>query len=249
MLERSSPIPLYHQLKQLLAAKIQAGDWKAGDLIPAEAELQATYALSRTTVRLALRELEVDGTLSRYRGRGTFVSKPKLTHSSDPARGLASALEAQGIAASWRVLAADWVDPPEDVRVQLQISNDARAYCLKRLRLAGEEPIGLHIAHVAAPFADTLNSTALGEGSSLSYLDHHVAVMGGSAERLIDATVASPEDAALLEIEAGTPMLRIRRLIVSRGGAPIEHCQSIYRGDRFQYHVRSPAAASDRNRD
>ena len=78
MLERSSPLPLYHQLKEILSTKIRRGEWKAGDLIPGEQELQSTYALSRTTARQALRELELDGVLTRHRGRGTFVARPKL---------------------------------------------------------------------------------------------------------------------------------------------------------------------------
>ena len=57
-IERNSPLPLYHQLKQVLFDQNGSGQWKPGELIPGEQELQDTYGLSRTTVRQALRELD-----------------------------------------------------------------------------------------------------------------------------------------------------------------------------------------------
>lgn len=249
MLERSSHVPLYHQLKSLLADKIRRGEWKAGDLIPAESELQARFDLSRTTVRLALRELETQGTLVRQRGRGTFVARPKLTHDADPSVGLANLLESQGLSGSWRVVAIDWVDPPPTVRSRLGLADGARAYAIKRVRLVNDEPIGVHVAHVAPAFADAIDQGALSRGTSLEYLVHHVALQGAIAERLIDVTTASSEDAPLLDVAPETPLLRIQRLVHTRSGEAIEDCTSVYRGDRFQYHVRGAAIASDRHRE
>ena len=51
-IERSSPTPLYHQLKELLAERIARGEWQPGDMLPTEEQLQEKYEISRTTVRL-----------------------------------------------------------------------------------------------------------------------------------------------------------------------------------------------------
>jgi GntR family transcriptional regulator len=69
------------------------------------------------------------------------------------------------------------------------------------------------------------------------------------SERLLDAVPATDDEAALLDVDPGAPLLRIRRLVHDRGGKPLEHCVAIYRGDRFQYHLRSPAAAPDRDQE
>ena len=82
MLTRESPVPLYIQLKQLLIDRIAAGDWKPGDMLPTEEQLQEQYGVSRTTVRLAFKELEIEGKISRQQGRGTFVSEPKISRPS-----------------------------------------------------------------------------------------------------------------------------------------------------------------------
>ena len=83
-IERESPIPLYYQLKQLLVERIKHNELQPGDIFPTEEQLQKKYQLSRTTVRQALKELEIEGLISRHRGRGTFVSRPKISHSSEP---------------------------------------------------------------------------------------------------------------------------------------------------------------------
>ena len=142
MLQRSSPLPLYHQLKQLLADRIQRGEWKPGDLVPGEHELQDTFHLSRTTVRQAMQELEREGFVTRHRGRGTFVAQPRAVHSPEPKASVSDFLLAQGIKPGWRVLTSGSEPAPLDVAARLQIDPGALAFCSRRLRLADDAPLG-----------------------------------------------------------------------------------------------------------
>ncbi len=77
-IDKDSPIPYYHQLKELLRHRIQAGVWPPGSQLPTEAEICRMFGVSRTTVRQALSELLHEGLIRRERGRGTFVNKPKI---------------------------------------------------------------------------------------------------------------------------------------------------------------------------
>ena len=79
-IERGSPLPLYHQLKQVLLERITRGEFRPGVPLPGDHELVHSYRLSRTTVRQALRKLELTGVITRQRGRGTFLAGPKLRH-------------------------------------------------------------------------------------------------------------------------------------------------------------------------
>ena len=65
--------PLYDQLVDILRDKIE-NEMEPGDLLPSERELSERYGLSRTTVRLALKELETLGLISRRHGKGTYVT-------------------------------------------------------------------------------------------------------------------------------------------------------------------------------
>ncbi|MED3803351.1 GntR family transcriptional regulator [Lysinibacillus xylanilyticus] len=77
-LDQASVIPLYHQLKQRLSAKIQSGEWKPEDKIDSENQLMEMFRVSRNTAKKAIEELVQEGKLYRIQGKGTFVAKPRF---------------------------------------------------------------------------------------------------------------------------------------------------------------------------
>jgi GntR family transcriptional regulator len=238
IIDRDSPIPLYYQLKKLLAGRITSGEWRPGDMLPTEEQLQEQYELSRTTVRQALKELEFEGKISRHRGRGTFVSKPKISHSPDPHFNLTAYLTQQGMEPSWQVLTAGWVLATPEVAERLNLESGSRVYQLRRLRMANNEPIGYHITHVIPELGETINENQLDQGGSLNYLQSTGHLEESYANRTIEAILASEETAKLLDIVKGSPILLIRRKVFNSEGVPVEDMRAMYRGDRFQYRVR-----------
>lgn len=80
-IDRTSPVPIYHQLKTFIREQIESGLWRPGDRIPTEQELCHTYGISRSPVRQALKELVHEGLLVRRPGAGTFVRAPQLSPS------------------------------------------------------------------------------------------------------------------------------------------------------------------------
>ncbi len=78
-LDRSTPVPLYFQLKKLILDEIKSGEYKSGDRIPTENELSEMFEISRTAVRQAVTELVHEGYLYRIKSKGTFVSAPKVS--------------------------------------------------------------------------------------------------------------------------------------------------------------------------
>lgn len=237
-IKRESPLPLYYQLKQLLAERITNEDLLPGDMLPTEEQLQEQYGLSRTTVRQALKELELEGKISRFRGRGTFVSKPKISHSPDPHFSLTNYLLQQGVEPGWQVLSAEWVPASSEVAERLALDRGTPVYCLRRLRLANDEPIGYHVAHVISTLARSIDEERLTQGGSLDYLRATGRLSGSYASRIIEAILAPAETANLLDIVKGSPILSIRRRVFNQDGIPVELLRAMYRGDRLQYHIR-----------
>lgn len=246
-INRNSPVPLHHQLKLLLAERISSGDLQPGDMVPTEEQLQDQYELSRTTVRQALKTLEVEGAITRFRGRGTFVAKPKLTHSPEPRFSLSDYLRDQGIEPGWRILSAEWCGAPPEAAAPLGIAEASLVFCLRRLRLANDEPIGYHTAYVPNRFRDDIDMAALETGGSLRYLRGGNHLEGSLADRTLEAVAADDDHARLLDVEKGSPLLLIRRLVVSAEGVPIEYFRGAYRGDSFEYHIRHLPAVNPIN--
>ncbi len=241
-IERDSPIPLYYQLKELLGTRITSGQWAPGDMLPTEEQLQEQYAVSRSTVRQALRELELEGRIARHQGRGTFVSRRKISHGPEPRFSLTMALRQQGIEPGWRLLSADWLPASAEVAEQLALDPGTPVFTLRRLRLANDEPIGYHLAHVSPLAAHALDRARLDQGGSLDYLRGDGTLNDSTAERVIEAIPAPDDVARLLDTERGAPLLLIRRQVRAREGEVLELLQAMYRGDRFQYFIGAQLA-------
>lgn len=236
-IDRKSPLPLHYQLKQHLLEKIEAGDWKPDDLIPSEQELQDLFGLSRTTVRQALSDLVYEGLLIRERGRGTFVSPPKMTHNPEERKGLTEFMTEQGIKPGWKVIETGIVEANKEVAEKLKVAHKSRVYRIRRLRLAEDKPIGTHTVYLPESISSQINEAGLLEGGSLNYISHIALMTMSHASRSIEAVAASDLDVKLLNMTLGSPVLTIQRLVVSANREPIEYLQARYRGDRFKYQI------------
>jgi GntR family transcriptional regulator len=175
----------------------------------------------------------------RYRGRGTFVSTPKIVHSAEPARNLTSSLLRRQMTPRWRLLSNGEVTAAPDVAERLGCTAESRVYQLVRLRLANDEPIGIHVAHVAPDYTRLVDEARFASGESMDYLQAGQVLEGSRAERVLEAVPATDQQAQHLGVEPGAAMLRIIRLLSDAKGNPIEHLCAVYRGDRFEYHVSS----------
>lgn len=237
-LDARSPLPLYYQLKQILIEEIVRGKWRPGDMLPTEQQLQDQYNVSRTTVRQTMQELELEGHVIRYRGRGTFVARPKIAHSPAPHPILTDHMAEQGIESGWRVLSAEQITPPpHPIRQPLNLKVTDAVFRLRRLRLEANAPIGYQIAYVTPPFIPHIDEGAFAVGGSLRYLRNVLGIDEATADRVVEAVPADSDEAALLHIKRGAPLLCIKRVVHATDGTPIEWFRGVYRGDRFAYHI------------
>src|SRR5215471_6136578 len=140
---RNSPVPRYHQLKEILREKIRAGELKPGDLIPSERELSETYGISRMTARQAITELVNEGVFYREQGKGTFVTRNKITQQLMRLTGFTEDIRSRGQLPSTKVLVAEMRPASEVVAEKLRISMGQLVFCIQRLRLADGEPLAI----------------------------------------------------------------------------------------------------------
>src|SRR5579884_2027130 len=138
---RKSPLPRYYQLKEIMREKIRSGEWKPGDLIPSERELGETYGISRMTARQAITELVNEGVFYREQGKGTFVTRNKITQQLMTLTGFTEDISARGQHPSTKVLSAGMDVADAETAERLRIQPNDPIFCLQRLRLADGEPL------------------------------------------------------------------------------------------------------------
>jgi GntR family transcriptional regulator len=236
-LDRNSPVPLYYQVKQRLLEKLGDGTWKPGDLVPSEQELQETYGVSRITVRQALSELTHEGRFERHRGQGTFVANKPLVHNPSKRISITELMREQDIEPVWQIRQRDFVTPLPSIAETLGIRSNAKIYFVDFLLSADKEPIGRHLTHLTKPVAESGNVASLSDLELGAFFRALPNREGIQISRTVQAVPASSEEAKLLKVRAGFPILSIEVTYTDKNGNPLEHLRANYRGDRFKFQL------------
>ncbi len=235
MIDKSNPLPMYYQLKELLREKIATGEWQPGDMIPSERELSEQYRISRMTARQALTELAIEGLLRRQQGRGTFVAEPKIEHGLTRLTGFTEDMKARGLRPGARVIRIELIHPPILAMQALQISPGKKILLLERLRLAQEKPIALETSHLHFHGIENLLHQNLEDNSLYKILAENYQISPARAVQKIGADLCSQREQELLKLQEGAPVLRNKRITFDQWGKPFEYTESAYRADRYVF--------------
>ena len=237
-------VPRYHQLKALIREQVRGGHLAPGDLVPSERELSEQYGVSRMTARQALTELVTEGLLYRRQGLGTFVALPKITQQLTSLTGFTEDIRARGQQPGTRVLEATTVQADEALAVRLQTRPGQRLVRLRRLRLADGEPLAIEQSLINFFGCEQLLEEDLERDSLYALLETKYGLAPLAAEQEIEAGLAREDEARLLQIATGSPVLLLRRLTYTERNRPLEYAESVYRGDKycFRTHLSRPPA-------
>jgi GntR family transcriptional regulator len=233
-----SHIPYYIQLINILKEKVQLGIWVAGDQIPGEQDLCELYGVSRTVVRQALRELELDGVITRRKGKGTFISSPKISEGLvQKLTGFYQDMVERGMKPATKVLHRNVGPASEKVARFLDIEPGEKVIDLLRLRSVNDEPIQLVTSYIPLEICPALASVDLTNRSLYEFMENECGVFIAKGRRYLEAVLANETEAALLGIERGAPLLMLDSISYSETGKPIEYYHALHRGDRSRFEV------------
>lgn len=151
-------MPLYEQIAAWIMEQIKSGEWNTGDMIPSEKELCDQFNVSRPTVRAALSSLTNDGYLVKRKGKGSFVSKPRIIEDSTIfIESFSSEMAAKGMQIQTEVLEHRVVEADETVAKELGLAPGDEVIKLARLRYVkgsfDEGPIVYNISYLPGRFA------------------------------------------------------------------------------------------------
>lgn len=240
VIDPTNRTPKYYQLANILRKQIEEGMYQEQDAIPSERELELQYKLSRPTIRQAIELLVRQGYLYRIQGKGTFVSPPKLQKGMLELTSFSEDMRSRGLKPGQRILDFGEVWPNKKVARQLGIADEnQKVLRIKRLRFGDEEPIGIQDSYLSLPEGKTITQEEITEkGSIYVILQEEFGIYPTEADETLEVTLASPEEANLLHIPEGSPLLLNERTLWSQDREAIEFVKILYRGDRYKYFVR-----------
>lgn len=229
------------KLRRKMLADIGSGSLPPGARLGSERELAESYGVSRATLRQVLAALEAAGLVRRVAGRGggTFVSHAKVDHDPTKVVGVPAYLARQGYAAGTRVVATRMDVADDATRLALQLDESDLVLDVRRLRLADGTPFSLDRAQFPADRFPGLLDMPLG-GSLYELLEEAFGVTLADAEETIEVVHATDDEASLLSIDAGDPLVSITRTAFEADGTPIEYSHDLFRSDRVRITMRTP---------
>ena len=230
-LDRSSPVPLYHQVAQAIQAAIDDGRLSPGELLENEISLAGRLGISRPTARQALRELVDKGQLVRKRGAGTHVAPARIRRPVD-LTSLYDDLSKGGQQPSTTVLEHTTVHASVEVAAALDISEGTEVVLIRRLRLADGEPIALMTNFLPPAIAPTRADL---EADGLYDCLRGRGIKPRIARQRIGARTATTAEARMLQESPRAALLTMERTAFDETGAAVEFGQHIYRASRYTF--------------
>ena len=226
--------PRYREIEAALRARIAT--LRPGQRLPSDADLCAEFGVSRMTARHAMAHLADEGLVRRDPGRGTFVAEPPTHRRATFLMTFSHEMRRQGRVPTSHIVRRLVRPPTAPERIDLRVTRAEEVVELCRVRLADGVPVALETAVLAPRCAAAVLQADLELGSL------HEALIGAGivpsrGKASIGAEAASPDDAVLLGVRRGEPMLVERRLILDQRGRPAERTESRYAASRYGLNV------------
>jgi GntR family transcriptional regulator len=240
-LTRRDGSSLHHQLYSILQSGILSGRFPNGSLLPSEDALAETYQVSRATVRRAMQTLERKGGVKRLHGVGTRVEATDLSAPrSNPS--VMNLINAMGDESELVMLRFEFVRCPPEVAEGLDLSSGDTVLHISRLRQVDGIPFRLTHHFLPEAIGRKLTPEMI-ERQLLVAVLATLGIVAHRADNLISAILADADDADLLSVDVGAPMLDLKRVVRSEDGKPFLLQHAITPAEREKLFIETGSSA------
>jgi len=234
-IDKNSSIPIYYQIKGIIREKIEKNEWKPSDKIPSESFLSDYYKISIMTVRQAINELRDAGLLYKIKGKGVFVSKPKLERDLSALTSFTETLIKSGINIKREILDLSTLPAPSDVANKLEIKLNSYIMRAERLMIYDNTPFYYDVNILPYDLCNNLVRKDFCQTSIYVLLEHKLGLNLDFANLTLEAISCPPYQSKLLKIKNGAPVLHLHQVTHLIGGKPVQIIDAFARNDIFKY--------------
>jgi GntR family transcriptional regulator len=233
-LDFKSGIPLYRQISTILKEYIEKRQLKMGDILPSETELIKIFNVSRMTARLALENLENDGLVIRKQGQGTFFY-PKVKIDASKLYSFTEEIEKLGFKAGTKLLGVKIVKSKPRITDIFQFSSPQNVLEVIRLRIANSQPIGICTSYLNLPKFPELRFQDYSKLSLYKIFEKDLNLTILRASQTIMSDIVPKNEANLLKLKEGSPIVRVYRTTYVRENIPIDANEAIFDAKSYYY--------------
>lgn len=237
-INRNSPIPLHHQVRNYLLSCLENGELQPGQQLLHEREYATRFGLSLAPIRQAILDLVKEGYLYRVPGRGTFVHEEKVEEKISILSSFSESMQAKGLNVVLHVIKLSLDKAPSHLRTVCGLENQ-QVVSLQRVAFVENKAIALLISYLPAQLVPGLETQDLNGQSLYKVIEERYGIVLVRAENTIEVVRCPAAQAILLNIPSGTPMLQVEGKTYDVKDQFVEFAQVLYRTDRFRFTIES----------
>ncbi|MCM3094196.1 MULTISPECIES: GntR family transcriptional regulator [unclassified Cytobacillus] len=233
-IDKSSHIPLYRQVEQILEEKIISGQWEVGSQLPTEQELSGRFDVSTITVKRAVIELVNKGYLFRQRGKGTFVSGAAKEQDLNSILSLSTGSEQEH---PHDLLNFQYEKAGSEIAQKLRVDPEDGVIRIERLKVENNDPLALEYTYLPAEKCQGLTPEMINNDLIFNILKSRFHIALNRAKVFIRPYILPDHQAKLLQVEPGTPVFEWERTTYTKQEDIIEFSKFYIRSDKAVYYT------------
>ncbi|MDF7639334.1 GntR family transcriptional regulator [Lactobacillus sp. ESL0791] len=225
--------PMYIKIHNQIKRDIENHVYRVGSRIPAERQLAVKFGVSRMTLRQAIKTLEDEGILERRLGSGTYVASQKVQEKMSGIMSFTEITQANGQTPSSKLISYKVGQPSLSEKERLNLAGDAEVLRMERIRYADNVPICYEVVTIPHELIAKLSKADI-SAHLYRTLEAHGYQVGQVTEH-ISAAIANEQDARLLDVKKGEPLITRLQVTDLSTGQPFEYTRASYVADRFEF--------------
>lgn len=226
--------PIYIKIHNQIKRDIENKKYRVGERIPAERQLAQQFDVSRMTLRQAIKTLEDEGILERRLGSGTYVASQKVQEKMSGIMSFTEITRANGQVPTNKLISYRITKPSLSEKEKLKIDDSTSVLRMERVRSADNVPICYEVATIPYPLIARFSKEEIAS-SLYKTLEKAGGYKIGNVIENIGAATANENDAKLLSINKGDPLVTRRQITELSSGEPFEYVLASYVAERFEF--------------
>lgn len=232
---RGYTAPKYYRIYEELLEEIKSGRYKEGDRFPSDTDLVARFDVSRGTIREALKLLLQQGYLEREQGKGTFVRFRKIEQDPEKLIGFTELMRRNHLEPSGKIIEKSVETIPSALAAELDVERNRKVVRFFRVRYGDDQPLIIERSFFDYQLFKPVMELDLEHNSIFELLYKYTDTRLGKATQRIEAITAGADENRYLNVEIGTPLLLITRIIETDEGSFFQYSEDVYRSDRISF--------------